>query len=88
MKAAEESFTASKQAFLVAGFLAQFDPNWLTVVEADALDHILGGCLLQLDPKMGMLYLVAFYSRKLISTEECYKIYNKEILAIVECLKQ
>ena len=77
-----------KQAFLVAGFLAQFDPNWLVVVETNILDHVLRGCLSQLDLKMGMLYLVAFYSKKLISTKKQYEIYNKEMLAIVEYLKQ
>ena len=87
-KAAEESFMALKQAFLAAGFLAQFDPNWLAVVEANASDCILGGCLLQLDPKMGILHLVAFYSRKLIRAKEQYKIYDKKMLAIVEYLKQ
>ena len=42
----------------------------------------------QLDPKTGMLRPVAFYSRKLIGAEERYEIYDKEMLAIVECLKQ
>ena len=59
-----------KQALLVAGFLAQFDPDRLAVVEADASDCMLGGCLLQLDLKIGMLCPVAFYSRKLIGAEE------------------
>ena len=72
----------------MAGFLAQFDSDCLVVVEANILDYILERCLLQLDSKMDMLCLVAFYSRKLISTEEWYKIYNKEMLAIVEYLKQ
>ena len=61
---------ALKQAFLAAGFLAQFDPDRPAVVEADASDRALGGCLSQLDPKMGMLCPVAFYSRKLIGAEE------------------
>ena len=78
---------AMKQAFLAAGFLAQFDPNCPAVVEADALDCTLGGCLLQLDSKMGILCPVAFYSRKLIRAKEQYKIYDKEMLAIVKCLK-
>ena len=60
----------------------------MAVVEADALDHALGGCLSQLDSKIGMLCPVAFYSRKLISIKEQYEIYDKKILAIVECLKQ
>ena len=42
----------------------------------------------QLDPKMGMLRPVAFYSKKLIGAKEQYEIYDKEMLAIVECLKQ
>ena len=88
MKVAKESFIVLKQAFLAAGFLAQFDPNCLAVVETDTSDHALGGCLSQLDPKMGMLRPVAFYSRKLIGAEERYEIYDKEMLAIVECLKQ
>ena len=88
MKAAKESFIALKQAFLAAGFLAQFDPDRLAIVETDASDRALGGCLSQLDPKTGMLCLVAFYSKKLIGAEEHYKIYDKEMLAIVECLKQ
>ena len=67
---AKEFFMVLKQAFLVVGFLAQFDSDCLAVVEADASDHVLEECLSQLDPKMGMLYLVAFYSRKLISTKE------------------
>ena len=61
---------ALKQAFLAVGFLAQFDPDRLAVVEADASDYVLRGCLSQLDPKTGMLCPVAFYSRKLIGTEE------------------
>ena len=88
MKAVKKSFIVLKQAFLAVGFLAQFDPDYLVVVEANALDYVLGGCLLQLDLKMGILYLVVFYSRKLISIEKWYEIYNKEMLIIVEYLKQ
>ena len=52
------------------------------------MDHVLGGCVSQKDSKTGMLRPVAFYSRKLIGTEERYEIYDKEMLAIVKCLKQ
>src|SRR4051794_6001502 len=79
---------ALKQAFLAAGFLAQFDPDRPAVVETDASDHALGGCVSQKDLKTGMLCPVAFYSRKLIGAKERYEIYDKEMLAIVECLKQ
>ena len=88
MKAAKKSFMALKQAFLVADFLVQFDPNWLVIVETNASDYVLGGYISQIDPKIGMLYPVAFYSKKLTKAESQYKIYDKEILAIVEYLKQ
>ena len=68
-KAAEESFMALKQAFLAADFLAQFDPDWPAIVETDASDYALGGCVSQIDPKTGMLRPVAFYSRKLTEAE-------------------
>ena len=88
MKAAEESFIALKQAFLAVDFLAQFDPDWPAIVETDASDYALGGCVSQIDPKTGMLCLMAFYSRKLTKAELQYEIYDQEMLAIVECLKQ
>jgi hypothetical protein len=34
------------------------------------------------------LYLVIYFSRKIISIELNYNIYNKELLAIVEALKK
>ena len=76
-----------KQAFLAVDFLAQFDLDWLAVVETDILNYTLGECLSQLDPKIDILYSVAFYSRKLIDIKKWYEIYNKEMLAIVKCLK-
>ena len=70
MKAAEEFFMALKQAFLVADFLVQFDPNWPAIIETNASDYALRRCISQIDPKIGILCLIAFYSRKLIGTEE------------------
>ena len=79
MKVAEKSFIALKQAFLTVDFLAQFDPDWPVIVETDASDYVLGGCISQIDPKTGMLRPVAFYSRKLTEAKLRYEIYNKEI---------
>jgi hypothetical protein len=36
----------------------------------------------------GKLRLIAFYFRKLSNTEFNYKIYNKELLAIIAILKE
>ena len=57
------------------------------IVKTNASDYVLGGYISQIDLKTGMLCPVAFYSRKLTKAELQYKIYDKEILAIVEYLK-
>ena len=63
-----------------------FNPDKQTMVETDASNIILGGVISQLD-KLGRLHPVVFYSRKFSSTELNYDIYNKELLAIVDCFK-
>ena len=49
-------------------------------------DKALGGCLTQID-KNRIPRLVAYYSKKLKEAELNYNIYNKELLAIVDCLR-
>ena len=56
------------------------------VVEIDALDFILGACLLQ--KYKNVWHLVVYYSRKIILLELNYNIYNKELLGIVIALKE
>jgi hypothetical protein len=53
---------------------------------ADASDFALGGVLSQQD-SAGSLRPVAFYSRKFTAPELNYTVFDKELLAIVECLK-
>ena len=52
----------------------------------DALDFILGVCLVQKYPD-GQ-HPVAYYSRKMTPPELNYNIYNKELLGIVIVLKE
>jgi CRISPR/Cas system CMR-associated protein Cmr5 small subunit len=54
-------------------------------LETDYSGFALRGALLQI--KNGVLYLVRFISQKLNTTEINYNIYNKEILAVISCLK-
>ncbi|SLM33518.1 Ribonuclease H-like domain [Lasallia pustulata] len=63
-----------------------FNPELPTEVETDASDGALGACLGQQRDKK--LVPVAFYSRKLAPTELNYEIHDKELLAIVDALKQ
>jgi len=53
-------------------------------VETDASGHAIGGVLSQ--EQDGKWRLIAFLSRTMQAAEQNYKIYNKELLAIVEAL--
>jgi hypothetical protein len=55
-------------------------------VESDCSDHALGGILSQ--EVDGKWLTVAFLSKLLSSAERNYKVYNKELLAIMSCLKE
>ena len=59
-------------------------PDWkpLFMVHTDASDKQLGGVISQNNKP------IAFFSRKLIKPQRNYTTNKKELLAIVECLKQ
>ena len=67
--------------------LAQWDPDRETVLEADFSGFALGGCLSQVDNSR-KLRPIAYFSQKLNSAEVNYPIHDKEMLAIVTCLKE
>ena len=51
-------------------------------METDSSDYMNGGVLSQKDDS-GVLYLIAFYNKNLLPAECNYKIYDKELLAII-----
>jgi len=55
-------------------------------VEADASDYVIGGVLL-LKCKDNKWRPVAFISKSLNTTEQNYKIHDKEMLAVIRCLE-
>jgi hypothetical protein len=55
-------------------------------VKSDCSDHALGSILSQ--EVDGKWLTVAFLSKSLFSAERNYKVYNKELLAIMSCLKE
>ena len=65
--------------------LVSFDLQKQSQLETDALDKGLGGCLTQINTD-GNLRLVAYHLRKFKEAELNYNIYDKELLAIVDCL--
>ena len=71
----------------IALILAIFNLEREAILETNALDYAIGACLTQKgdDSKM---QTVAFYSRKMTGPELNYNIYNKELLTIVEALRE
>ena len=57
-----------------------------TILETDASEWAVGGCLSQYDN--GILYPVAYFSKKLTPVECNYNIHDKELLAIIKCLNE
>ena len=86
-KLARQAFEELKSRFIVAPILILFDLEKEVVVETNASNYTLGGIISQKELD-GKLHLVAFYSRKLTLAKLNYKIHDKELLAIVECLKE
>jgi hypothetical protein len=84
--AAQKSFDELKEAFTTAPILRHFDPHLPAILEVDSSDYAAGGVLSQRSDE-GKLYPCAFYSRKYNPAELNYEIYDKEMLAVVECLE-
>ena len=71
----------------VAPILVIFDPERETILETDVLDYTVGACLTQKGDNSKMRTVV-FYSRKMTGLELNYDIYDKELLAVVEALRE
>lgn len=84
---ADKAFNQLKEMFITAPILTQFDPDRATVVEADSSGWATGGVLSQYDDN-GVLRPCAFFSRKNSPAECNYEIHDKELLAIINCLKE
>jgi hypothetical protein len=85
-KEEREAFKELKKRFTTAPVLQLYNPERQVVIETDASDFALGGCLNQADEE-GKLHPVAFHSRKFIAAEINYDVHDKELLAIVEAVK-
>jgi len=85
-KEQEEAFGKLKEVFTTEPVLAIPDIDREMRVEADALDYATGG-VLSLKGKDGKWRPVAFISKSLNATKRNYEIHNKEMLAVIRCLK-
>ena len=83
----ETAFLAVKEAFRSSSVLAHPNEDLPFILETDASDFAVGGVLSQLHED-GKLHPVAFFSRQMVPAERNYEVYDKELLAIIVCLKQ
>ncbi len=83
---ANSAFEQLKHAFTSAPLLRHFDPELPSTLSTDASDFAIPGILHQPDSH-GFLHPTAFYSRKISPAEINYEIYDKELLAVVESLR-
>ncbi|KAI0998363.1 hypothetical protein K3495_g9834 [Podosphaera aphanis] len=83
----QEAFECLKAKFIAEPALAQWDPDNETMLEVDSSGYAIGGCLLQ-KQKGEVWKPVAYYSRKLSGPEINYEIHDKELLAVVACMKE
>ena len=67
--------------------LAHYKQGLKPIVEIDFSDYVSNGVLSQLNED-GLLHLIAFFSKNLNPAECNYKIYDKELLAIIYCFEQ
>ena len=77
----EDAFQALKKAIMEEPVLALSDHTKPFEVQTDALDFAIGGVLMQDG------HPVAFESRKLNDTERRYTVQEKEMTAVVHCLR-
>ena len=62
-----------------------FNLNKPIIIETNISDYIIRASILQ--KQAGKLRLVAFYLRKMLPTEQNYKIHDKELLVVVIAFK-
>ena len=86
-KSCKEAFKELKRRLTTAPILRIFDHTKEAYLETDASDKAIGAVLNQKD-EHGKLVPTAFYSRKMTEPESNYDIHDKELMAIVEALRQ
>jgi hypothetical protein len=83
----QKAFEDLKNMFTSAPILARFDPNCDVIVETDTSNYVSAGVLSQYDND-GILYPVAYFSKKHSLAECNYEIYDKELMAIVYAFEE
>ena len=82
----QTAFESLKKQMTEASVLRHFDQNCELYLKTDSSDYVNSDVLLQKNDD-DILHSVAFYSKNLLLTECNYKIYDKELLAIIWCFE-
>ena len=83
----KEAFKKLVRRLTIASILAIFNPEREATLETDALNYAIGACLTQ-KGNDGKIRTVAFYAYKMTGPELNYDIHDKELLAVVEALRE
>ncbi len=83
----QKTFELFKESIIIVLVLRYFDRAKQIVLEINFSNYINDEVLSQYNNEEN-LYLVTFYSKNLLLTKCNYEIYDKELLAIVRCLKR
>nr|CAH7712900.1 unnamed protein product [Callosobruchus chinensis] len=82
----EVAFRRLKEVFCSVSIVAHPDFSKEFIIQCDSSGFALGGCLYQSDDK-GDKSIIAFTSRTLHGSELSYTVTEKELLALVHCLR-
>ena len=83
----KKAFRELKNCVYKAPILCHFDSSKQCFVETNSSNYVNTSVLSQLDDE-GVLHPVAYFSRKMAPAECNYKIYDKELLAIIRCFEE
>ncbi len=81
-----QGFTKLKAMFISVSILVSFNHTHMTMMKTDFSDWCIDKTLLQLVNNVWRLCV--YYSKKNASAECNYEIYDKEMLIIIQCLKE
>lgn len=80
-------FLKLKKALLSVSILWHYNPDLRTKLKTNSSDEVVAGILSQLY-KNSFWHLVVYYLKIILPAESNYSIQNKELLAIVSCMKK
>ena len=86
MNACQKAFELLKKMMTESLVLTPFNQTQAVILKCDSFNDVSEGILLQYKDN-DLLHSVTFFNQNLIPAECNYEIYDKELLIIIQCLK-